>query len=163
MKNVALDDTSALKHDPEAVDATLDAAADRDVLSNNVALDLCAIADQEIRGAQLAFDLAEHLRGPVAFDFANDRHPGPDARIGSCSLHDGIRLRWGLINDRTPGLHHLVCGFDHFGGGAVVLFGYFSLEHVALPFASATHDARQKTRVTGLLPRGVQFQQVGAS
>ena len=39
-----------------------------------------AIADQEIRGAQLAFGSAEDLRWTFAFDVADDRHVGADTR-----------------------------------------------------------------------------------
>src|SRR6516164_4277653 len=56
MKNVTLDRTTVLQLDADGTDGALDAAADCNALRNDVALDLCAIADQEIRGAQLAFD-----------------------------------------------------------------------------------------------------------
>ena len=59
--------------DAAGTDGALDAAADCHVLRNDVALDLCAIADQEIRGAQLAFDSAEDLRWTFVFDVANDQ------------------------------------------------------------------------------------------
>ena len=56
MKNVTLDRTTVLQLDANGTDSALDATADCNALRNDVALDLCAIADQEIRGAQLAFD-----------------------------------------------------------------------------------------------------------
>jgi len=62
MKNITLDRTTVIQLDADGTDSALDAAADCDVLRNNAPLDLCAIADQEIRGAQLAFDSAEDLR-----------------------------------------------------------------------------------------------------
>ena len=80
MKNVTLDRTAVLQLDADGSDSALDAAADCHVLRNDVALDLCAIVDQEIRGAQLAFDSAEDLRWTFAFDVADDRHVGADAR-----------------------------------------------------------------------------------
>ena len=48
MKNVTLDNTTVLQLDADGMDSALDAAADCDVLRNDVALDLCAIADQEL-------------------------------------------------------------------------------------------------------------------
>ena len=48
MKNVTLDRTTVLQLDADGTDGALDAAADCDVLRNDVALDLCAIADQEL-------------------------------------------------------------------------------------------------------------------
>src|SRR5262249_56455232 len=104
MKNVTLDRTTVLQLDADGTDSALDAAADCDVLRNDVALDLCAIADQELRGAQLTFDSAEDLRWTIAFDVANDRHAGADARAHSRFRR---RLRCGLFNDRALRLHHL--------------------------------------------------------
>jgi hypothetical protein len=72
MKNVTLDHTTVLQFDVDGTNSALDAAADCDVLRNNAPLDLCAIADQEIRGAQLAFDSAEHLSWTMTFDITND-------------------------------------------------------------------------------------------
>src|SRR5215510_14943064 len=80
MKNVTLDRATALQLDANGMDSALDAAADCHVMSNDAALDLCAIADLEIRGAHLAFDSAENLRWTFAFDVADDRHVGADAR-----------------------------------------------------------------------------------
>src|SRR5262249_55383479 len=60
--------------------------------------------DQELRGAQLTFDSAEDLRWTIAFDVANDRHAGADARAHSRFRR---RLRCGLFNDRALRLHHL--------------------------------------------------------
>src|SRR5215472_6372573 len=65
MKNVTLDRATALQLDANGTDSALDAAADRHVLRNDAALDLCAIVDLEIRGAHLAFDSAEDLRWPL--------------------------------------------------------------------------------------------------
>ena len=48
MKNVTLDRTTVLQLDADGTDSALDAAADCDVLRNDVALDLSAIADQEL-------------------------------------------------------------------------------------------------------------------
>jgi hypothetical protein len=80
MKNVALNRPTVLQLDADGTDGALDAAADCDVLRNDAALDLCAIADEKIRGAQLAFDSAEDLGWTIAFDVADDRHTGADAR-----------------------------------------------------------------------------------
>ena len=48
MKNVTLDRATALQLDANGTDSALDAAADCHVLRNDAALDLCAIADQEL-------------------------------------------------------------------------------------------------------------------
>ena len=62
MKNITLDRTTVLQLDAVGTDGALDAAADCHVLRNDAALDMCAIADLEIRGAHLAFDSAKDLR-----------------------------------------------------------------------------------------------------
>src|SRR5262249_19133817 len=80
MKNVTLDRTTVLQLDAIGTDSALEAAADCHVLRNDAALDLCAAADLEIRGADFAFDSAEDLRRTFAFDVADDRHVGADAR-----------------------------------------------------------------------------------
>ena len=88
MKNVTLDHTTILQLDTVGTDCALDAAADCHILRNDADLDMCAIADLEIRGAQLAFDSAEDLSWTFAFDLADDRHVGADARSRSrfCQL-----------------------------------------------------------------------------
>ena len=45
MKNVTLDRPTVLQLYADGTDSALDAAADCDVLRNDAALDLCAIAD----------------------------------------------------------------------------------------------------------------------
>ena len=99
MKNITLDGTTVLQLDADGTDGALDAAADCDVLRNDAAFDLCAIADQKIRGAQLAFDSAEDLRWTIAFDFADDRHAGADARVRSRFRPAPASAR--LFSDRT--------------------------------------------------------------
>ena len=49
MKNVTLDRTTVLQLDADGTDGALDVTADCDVLRNDAALDLCAIADYKIR------------------------------------------------------------------------------------------------------------------
>src|SRR5262249_8453658 len=73
MKNVTFDRATVLQLDANGTDSALDAAADCHILRNDAALDMCAIADLEIRGAHLAFDSAEDLRWTFAFDVADDR------------------------------------------------------------------------------------------
>ena len=46
MKNVTIDSTTVLELDADGTDGALDMAADDDVLGNDTALDLCAIAYQ---------------------------------------------------------------------------------------------------------------------
>jgi hypothetical protein len=83
MKNVSLDRTTVLQLYTHRTDAALNAAADCDILGNNIAIDRCAIADQEIGSAQLTFNSAEDLSWTIAFDVADDRHVGADARVPS--------------------------------------------------------------------------------
>src|SRR5215216_7233899 len=109
MKNVTLDSTTALQLDSDATDGALYAAADGDVLGNDTALDLCAIADQKVGGAQLAFDAAEHLRRTIAFDPSDDRHARAYAR-GHSNVRRRLRLRRGSCDGRRLRLH---CP-DHF-------------------------------------------------
>jgi hypothetical protein len=66
MKNVALDGTPVLQLDVDGADSAFHPATDRDLLRKDTALDLCAIADQKIRGPQLAFDSTEDLRWTIA-------------------------------------------------------------------------------------------------
>src|SRR4029077_10638701 len=78
----------------------LDAAADRDVLRNDAALDLRTIADEKIRGPQLAFDSAEDLRWTIAFDVADDCHTGADAGAGRRRIRRRLPPRRGLFDKR---------------------------------------------------------------
>jgi hypothetical protein len=103
MKNVTIDSTTVLELDADGTDGALDAAADCDVLGNDVALDLCALTYQQIRRAQLAFDSAEDLRWTIAFDVADNRHAGANASAHSRS-RSRLRLRRALFND--PMLPH---------------------------------------------------------
>src|SRR5438552_11267618 len=100
MKNVAIDSTTVLELDAHGTDGALDATAHCNVLGNDVALDLCAIAYQEIRSAQLAFDPAEDLRWTIAFDVADNRHAGADAGAHS-RLRGRLGLRRALFSDRV--------------------------------------------------------------
>jgi hypothetical protein len=83
MKNIAFDGTTILKFNAGGADGALDAATDCDGLRNDAAFDSRAVTDHKIRSAQLAFDSAEDLRWTIAFDFADDRHAGADARVRS--------------------------------------------------------------------------------
>src|SRR6516164_6623384 len=100
----------------------LDAAADCDVLRNNVAFDFCPIADQKIRGAQLAFDSAKYLRWTIAFDFADDRHAGADAR--GRSRFRPFRPQRDCFSDRTSRLQE----FEAICDCAPILLGCLVLE-----------------------------------
>jgi hypothetical protein len=83
MKNVSLDRTTVLQLYTHGTDGALNATADCDILGNHAAIDRCAITDQEIGSAQLAFNSAEDLSWTIAFDLTDDRHAGPDARVRS--------------------------------------------------------------------------------
>ena len=82
MKNVSLDHTTVLQLYTHRTDGALNAAADCDILRNDAAIDRCAIANQQIGSAQLAFNSAEDLSRTIAFDLADDRHAGADAESG---------------------------------------------------------------------------------
>src|SRR6266480_204326 len=135
MKNVTLHRTTILQFDVDATDSALDAAADCDVLRNNAALDLCAIADQKLRGAQLAFDSAKDLRWTRAFDLANDRHARADARVRSRFRY--WRPRHDRFNDRVLLLHHPSDDFGRIRCRVLILLGCLAFEptqHVHLRF-----------------------------
>src|SRR4029450_8053259 len=83
MKNVSLDRATVLQLYMHGTDGALNAAADCDILGNHATVDGCAIADQEIGSAQLAFNSAEHLSRTIAVDLTDDRHARPDARVRS--------------------------------------------------------------------------------
>src|SRR5215468_10837673 len=157
MKNVTLDRPAVLQLDADGTDGALDAAADRDVLRNDAALDLCAVADEKIGGAQLAFDAAEDLRRTVAFDVADDRHSGADARAWP-RIRRRVPRRRGLFDRRRlPPRRGL---FDRrrlpprrglFDGRVcrriLILLGYFALEHVHLRFPPAFTAERPGCRL----------------
>ena len=134
MKNITLDGTAVLQFDVDGTDGALDAAADCDVLRDDAAFDLCGIAYQEIGRAQLAFDSAKDLHWTIAFDFADDRHAGADARVRS-RFRRPLRLRRDLFNDRTL---RLLYDFGRICGQALILLGCPGLEHVHLPFPGTT-------------------------
>src|SRR6266498_1508194 len=133
MENVTLDCPTVLQLDAHGTDRALDAAADGDVLCNDAALDVCAIADQEIRGAQLAFDSAEDLRWTFAFDVTNDRHARADARARSRFWHRWARRD--LFNNRVLLLHHPPDDFGRICCRVLIILGCLALEeHVHLRF-----------------------------
>src|SRR6266516_4019796 len=112
------------------------------VLHNDAALDLCAIADQKIRGAQLAFDSAVDLRWTIAFDIADDRHSGADAR--ACPRFRHRIAPWRVLNDRVLLLHGSRHDFFQICRRALILLRCFALEHVHLPFSPAFTAERPK-------------------
>src|SRR6266404_6501508 len=139
MKNVTLDRATVLQLDADRTDSALDAAADCHVLRSDAALDLRAIADLEIRRAHLAFDSAEDLSRTIAFDLADDRHAGADARA-RCRFRRRLQPRCGLFNDRVLRLRHPSDGFDRICRRVLILLGCLTLEaiqHVHLLFSPA--------------------------
>src|SRR5262249_26023476 len=130
--NVTLDRATALQLDANGMDSALDAAADCHVLRNDAALDLCAIADLEIRGAHLAFDSAENLRWTFAFDVADARHVGADAR-GHSRFCRRFCLRPVLVM-----LHHPANDLSRTYRCVSILLGHAALradQHVHLLFS----------------------------
>src|SRR5919201_6854540 len=142
MENVTLDRTTVLQLDADSTDRALDAAADGNVLRDDTALDLRAIADQKIRGAQLTLDLAEDLRWTIAFDIADDRHAGADARACPRLRHRFAPCR--VLNDRVLRLHGLCHDFFQICRRALIPLRCFALEHVHLPFSPAFSAERPK-------------------
>src|SRR2546428_11252455 len=131
MKNVTLDRTTVLQLDADSADGALDATADCDVLRNDAALDLCAIADEKIRRAQLAFDSAEDLRWTIAFDVADDRHTGADAR--ACRrIRRRLPPRRRLFSHRLLLLHRPPNDFGRICCHVLILLRCFALEHTHL-------------------------------
>src|SRR4029077_10357524 len=131
MENVAVDRTTALQFDADGTDGALDAAADGDVLRNDAALDLCAIADYKIRSAQLAFDPAEDLRWTIAFYVADDRHSGPYARTRRRVVRR-LPSRRRLFKDRMLLLHPICRHFGHLCLEVLLFLRCFALEHFHL-------------------------------
>src|SRR5262245_41259534 len=131
MKNVTLDHTTVLQLDADSMDGALDVAADRDVQSKNTPLDPSAIAAQETRCAQLAFDSAENLSWTTTFDVTNDRHARADARARSRFCHR--RARGDLFNSRVLLLHHPPDDFGRICCRVLILVGCLAFEeHVHL-------------------------------
>src|SRR4029453_16171049 len=112
MKNVSLDRATVLQLYTHGTDGALYAAADGDILGNHAAIDGCALADQEIGSAQLAFNSAEHLCWTIAIDLTDDRHAGPDARVRSrFPCHRRFRSWRDLFDGRVC---WLLCPSDEF-------------------------------------------------
>src|SRR5215510_15785705 len=61
MKNIAVDHSIALQVDAGGMDSSLEAAVDSHALRNDVAIELCATADQNFCGAQLALDATKDV------------------------------------------------------------------------------------------------------
>src|SRR6516164_3707200 len=140
MKNVTLDRTTVLQLDANGTDSALDAAADCNALRNDVALDLCAIADQKISGAQLAFDSAQDLRWTITIDLADDRHVGADARA-----YRRVRRRLPpRRDDQVLLLHRPPHAFGRICRRVLILLRCFALEHVYLRFPPAFTANRGK-------------------
>src|SRR5215813_14202337 len=144
MKNVSLHCTTVLKLYTHGSDDALNAAADCDTLGNHAAIDRCAIADQEVGSAQLAFNSAEDLSWAIAFDVTDDRHAGPDARVRSRFPRRRRLGSWrDLFNDCVRRLHCPSHEFVRICRRVPVLLGCLALEatqHVNLP--SCRCDAR---------------------
>jgi len=96
MKNVTLDRATVLQLYTHGSDSALNAAADCDILGNHAAIYRCAITDQEIGCAHLAFNSAEDLSWTITFDLTDDRHVSPDARVASRFFR---RRRFGSLRD----------------------------------------------------------------
>src|SRR5262245_14968384 len=143
MKDITLDRPTVLQLDADGTDGALDAAADRDVLRDDAALDLGAVADEKIGGAQLAFDAAVDLRRTATFDVAHERHSGADARAWP-RVRRRVPPRRGLFDDRVLLLQRPLHGFGRMCRRILILLGCFALEHVHLRFPPAFTAERPK-------------------
>ena len=56
MENIAFDDSETIQLDALSMDSSLHTSADGHFFGKDVALNLCAIADQDGRGVELALD-----------------------------------------------------------------------------------------------------------
>src|SRR5262249_23854819 len=147
MKNVTLDRTTVLQLYTHRTDGALNAAADCDVLRNHAAIDRGALADQEIGSAQLALNSAEDLSRTIAFDIADDRHTGADARTCRC-IRRRLPPRWDLFDDRVLLLHGTPHDFGHICRCVLILLRYFALEHIdpRFPQISLRKDQKLSSR-----------------
>src|SRR5215470_6696048 len=106
MENIAVDHRVALQADAGGMDCSRQAAVDRHALRNDVAIELCAMADQNICGAQLALDATEDMQCALAVNFSDNRHAWAEG--GDC-----FPCRWccrRLCNARVLWLRHRPIG-----------------------------------------------------
>src|SRR5215469_5319866 len=112
MENVALDGRAAVELDAVGMDGALDAAADAQIVGDDVAFDFGAWCDLHRRGAQLALDPAEYLDGSLTGDFSDDGHAGADGgfiRRRRISRRRRCRRRPRTLLDRRHNAVALVC------------------------------------------------------
>src|SRR6516225_3499388 len=119
MKNVTLDRTTVLQLDADGTDRALDAAAD-----------------------------CEDLRWTIAFDVADNRHAGADAR--ACSHLRRLQRRRGVFYDRVLLLRRASHHFGRICHCVLFLIGCFALEHVHLRFpTTSTAEMTLSVHVVG--------------
>ena len=78
MKDIAFYDSATSQLDAISMDGSPHTSADGHVLCNDVALNLCAIGDQNARGVKLALDASGNFHSALASNFADDRDLGAD-------------------------------------------------------------------------------------
>src|SRR6516162_6885871 len=78
MKDIAFYDSVTSQLDAISMDSSPHTSADGHVLCNDVALNLCAIGDQNARGVKLALDASGNFHSALAGNFADDRDLGAD-------------------------------------------------------------------------------------
>ena len=78
MENVAFDQGCTVQLDARCMDRTLDLSSDGQFLRDHIALNAGALVDQNVQRPHLPLNLAEHIQGTLAGDFAYDRHATTD-------------------------------------------------------------------------------------
>ena len=76
MKNIALYDGATNQLDAMSMDSSLHTSADGQFFRDDVALNLCAVVDQNDRGVEFALDASGNSHSSLATNFADDRDGG---------------------------------------------------------------------------------------
>src|SRR5437773_1051167 len=78
MKDIAFYDSATSQLDAISMDNSPHTSADGHFLCDDVALNLCALGDQNARGVKLALDASGNFHSALASNFADDRDLGAD-------------------------------------------------------------------------------------
>ena len=78
MENAAFDQGCTVQLDARCMDRTLDLSTDGQFLRDHVPFHAGTLVDQNVQRPQLTLNLAEHVQGALAGDFAYDRRATTD-------------------------------------------------------------------------------------
>ena len=78
MENITFYDGETIQLDALSMDSSLHMSADGHFFCKDVALNLCAIADRDGRGVELALDTSGNSHSPLASNFADNCDTGAD-------------------------------------------------------------------------------------